>query len=132
MNHPPMMVNEVIRAVCILLGVEPLPAQTPEGKFEPSYWRAAIGDQLFGDPMLPDKMLNFDRSILTEDRMSEVEIIVSQDFYSEKAAESASRSLRGFFKWVQGIRDYYYLYSELAPRREALAKAEQDYKDLGD
>ena len=46
-----------MKAVCILLGYEPVMAPTKDGKNEPSYWRTAISDQVFGDPMLPDKML---------------------------------------------------------------------------
>ena len=56
MIDPPKMVHSVVKAVCILIGVEPAPAKTKQGTYEPSYWKAAIGSEVFGDPNLPERL----------------------------------------------------------------------------
>jgi hypothetical protein len=42
MNHPPRLVKLVMKAICILLDVEPIMKLTKEGKQKLSYWRAAL------------------------------------------------------------------------------------------
>lgn len=129
MSNPPKMVLSVLKAVCILLEVEPVLAPNDQGKFEPSYWKAALGPHVFGDPNLSGRLQTFDREALTEERMSLVEDIMQDPDYSQKSAEKALKALMSLFKWVQAIRDYYYLFRELAPRRDALVFAEKSYKN---
>jgi hypothetical protein len=39
------------------------------------------------------------------------------------------KALGGIFKWIKAIRDYYYIFGELEPRRDALILAEQVYNE---
>jgi len=51
--------------VCVLLNVEPVFAKGPDGKYANSYWVAAIGPKVLGDPHLPHILVTFDRNKLT-------------------------------------------------------------------
>jgi dynein heavy chain, axonemal len=76
MGNPPKMVLSVLKCVCILLRVEPLSAITDKGTFEPSYWKAAIGPDVLGDPNLSQRLQTFDREALNEEIMSKVEDVL--------------------------------------------------------
>lgn len=125
MTHPPEMVKKVLKATCILMKVEPVEAVTEKGTYEPSYWAAAIGLNLLGDPTLPERLAEYDKTTVDDEDMKRVEEILADPDYSEENAKCATKALDGLFKWVQAIRDYYYLYSELGPRRDALILSEK-------
>ena len=57
--------------------------------------------------------------------MAKVEDILSQADYTYENANYASKAATGLFKWVKAIRDYYYIFQELQPRRDALMEAEK-------
>lgn len=69
MNHPPRLVKLVMKAICILLDVEPVMKLGKEGKQKLSYWRASLSPQVLGDPNFPERLEHFDRSRLTNDKM---------------------------------------------------------------
>jgi hypothetical protein len=52
MNNPPKLVKKVMKCVCILLRVEPVDVVTKSGHVKPSYWRAAISNEVLGNPSL--------------------------------------------------------------------------------
>ena len=128
MSHPPDMVKKVLKATCVLLQVEPQEAKTEKGTYELDYWTAAIGPNVLGDPMLPERLSEFDKTAVDEERMAHIEEILSDPDYSKEKAIDACKALMGLFNWVQAIRDYFYLYTELAPRRDALILSEKQYK----
>jgi len=54
MQKPPKAIKLILKTVCILLGVEPVrkrSKKTGEDKF--SYWAAAQGPEILGNPSLP-------------------------------------------------------------------------------
>ncbi len=108
--HPPKAIKLVLKAVCILLEVEPITKKNKKGEFKPSYWRAAISDKVLGDPNLPQILVSFDRNKLTTDIMGHVEDILSEADYTYENAHFASKAATGLFRWVKAIRDYYYIF----------------------
>jgi dynein heavy chain, axonemal len=50
MHHPPRLVKLVMKAICILLDVEPTLKTKKDGKQKLSYWRAALSNQVLNDP----------------------------------------------------------------------------------
>lgn len=113
MPHPPKPIKKVLKAVCIILGVEPVIKKNKRGEYKPSYWRAAISEKVLGDPNLPEVLCNFDKSSLTTETMGAVEDILSQADYSLESARYASAATMGLFQWVKAIRDYYYIFKEV-------------------
>ena len=123
--HPPKAIKLVLKAVCILLEVEPITKKNKKGDYKPSYWRAAISDKVLGDPNLPQILVSFDRNKLTTEIMGRVEDILSEADYTYENAHFASKAATGLFRWVKAIRDYYYIFQEMQPRRDALMEAEK-------
>jgi len=56
--------------------------------------------------------------------MGNVEEILSDPNYTYENAVHCLNSLGGIFKWIKATRDYYYIFGELEPRRDALILAE--------
>jgi len=56
--------------------------------------------------------------------MGKVEEILSRGDYTYENAIHCLRALGGIFKWIKATRDYYYIFGELEPRRDALILAE--------
>jgi len=50
MAHPPRIIELVMRAVCVLLNVEPVFTRLASGEYGKCYWTAAIGPKVLGDP----------------------------------------------------------------------------------
>ena len=125
--HPPKAIKLVMKAVCILLEIDPIPKKNKKGEFKPSYWRAAISEKVLGNPNLPEVLVTFDRSRLTLETMGLVEDILSEADYTYENAHFASKAATGLFRWVKAIRDYYYIFKEMQPRRDALLQAEKDH-----
>jgi dynein heavy chain len=66
LKHPPKVVKLVLQAVCMIFGVQPqYKLSKKTGKPKLSYWQAAQGSAVLGDPMLPDKLLKFNRNAVT-------------------------------------------------------------------
>ena len=99
----------------------------PNGENKLSYWRAAISPLVLADPNLPLKLEQFDRNKLTEEKMSRVEEIISEGDYTLENAKKSCFAVEGLYSWVKAIRDYFYIFRELEPRRDALILAEKQY-----
>lgn len=70
LDRPPRTIKLVMKAICILLEVEPIVKKTSKGQFKPSYWKAAIGPEVLGNPRLPEILVNYDKSRLTPEMMA--------------------------------------------------------------
>lgn len=70
LDHPPKTIKLVMKAICILLEVEPIVKRNSKGEYKPSYWKAAIGPELLGNPRLPDLLVTYDKNRLTTDMMA--------------------------------------------------------------
>ena len=114
-----------MKAICILLEVEPIVKRNSKGEYKPSYWKAAIGPDVLGNPRLPEILVSYNRDGLTEEMMSRVEDILGEADYSYENAHKAFHHATGLFKWVRAIRDYFYIFQEMEPRRNALTLAEK-------
>lgn len=61
--------------------------------------------------------------------MGRVEEIISEGDYTFENAKKSCYAVEGLFMWVKAIRDYFYIFKELEPRRDALILAEKQYND---
>ena len=127
LDRPPRTIKLVMKAICILLEVEPIVKRNSKGEYKPSYWKAAIGPEVLGNPRLPEVLVNYDKNRLTEEMMARVEDILGEADYSYENAHKAYQNATGLFKWVRAIRDYFYIFQEMQPRRDALTLAEKQH-----
>jgi hypothetical protein len=61
--------------------------------------------------------------------MAKVEDIISANEYTLENAKKSCLAIEGLYIWVKAIRDYFYIFKELEPRRDALILAEKQYQD---
>ena len=74
-------------------------------------------------------MVEFDRKNITLEKMAEIEDVLAEPNYTYENACKASKGIVGLYKWVKAIRDYYYIFQEMEPRRDALALSEKQYEE---
>ena len=78
MKKPPKIVKLVMKAVCMILGVEPEEKKSKKtGKMKMSYWKAAQGRHIMGNPNFGEVLVEFDRNKLTPEIMMEVEDVLT-------------------------------------------------------
>lgn len=63
--------------------------------------------------------MEFDRNKITPEIMMKVETVLTNPEYSYAKAYTASKAATGMFKWVKATRDYFYIFKEVEPRRDA-------------
>jgi hypothetical protein len=63
--------------------------------------------------------MEFDRNKITPEIMMKVETVLKNPEYSYAKAYTASKAATGMFKWVKATRDYFYIFKEVEPRRDA-------------
>ena len=61
--------------------------------------------------------------------MGRVEEIISEGDYTLENAKKSCFAVEGLYMWVKAIRDYFYIFRELEPRRDALILAEKQYNN---
>ena len=129
LKKPPEIVKLVMQATCMLLGVQPAPEKDRvTGKMVMSWWAAATGKEVLGNPRLPEMLMSFDRNKLTPEIMMEVEAVLTEGGYTYEAATAAFSSASGIFKWIKATREYFYIFKEIEPRRDAFMMAEKQYE----
>ena len=97
MMHPPPLVKLVMKAICILLDVEPVMKKGKDGKPKPSYWRAAISPAVLADPNFPDRLDKFDRSSVSPEKMALIEELMSDPDYNAESIKKSSFAAENLF-----------------------------------
>ena len=130
MKKPPKVVKLVLQTVCMLLGVPPAEKKSKKtGKLKLSYWKAAQGKEVLGNPQLPALLVDFDRNKLTPEIMMEVEDVLTRGNYSYEKAHTASVAATGIFMWVKATRGYFYIFKDIEPRRDAFMLSQKQYEE---
>lgn len=129
LDHPPRTIKLVMKAVCVLLKVEPIVKRNAKGEYKPSYWKAAIGPEVLGNPNLPEVLARYPRDQLTIEIMAKVEDILSEADYTYESAHRAFKNATGLFRWVKATRDFYYISADMQPRKDALTLAQKQHRE---
>ena len=78
---------------------------------------------------MPTIMENFDRNRLSDEIVEQVEEIIADPEYTFENAKRSCGAIESVFIWVKALRDYYYIFKELEPRRDALIFSEKQYNN---
>jgi hypothetical protein len=114
----------------MLLEVPPADKRSRKtGRMKKSYWQAALGPEVLGHCDFGAKLLGYNREKLTPEVMMEVEGVLARGDYSYENAHTACKAAEGIFQWVKGTREAFYIYKEIAPRREAFFASESQWED---
>ncbi|XP_043259913.1 dynein axonemal heavy chain 7 isoform X2 [Colletes gigas] len=125
MKRPPSGVRLVMAAVCILKDVKPEKVQTPTGTVE-DYWKASL--RMLSDMRFLESLLTFDKDNIPERIMTKIRttILTNPDFDPERIRH-VSTACEGLCRWVFALSEYDIVAKIVAPKKQALAKAESDY-----
>jgi dynein heavy chain len=120
MNKPPKSIKIALTILCIFLEIPPADKLSKKtGQPKKSYWKAAQSKDVLGNIELPRIMIDFDRNKITKETMLQVEAEMLHPDFSYQKAHTASRAATGIFKWIKFTRDYFYVFKEIEPRRDA-------------
>ena len=87
---------------------------------------------MLGNPNLPKMLLEFDKNKVTPEIMMQIEEVLTHPEYSYERAFTASGAATGIFKWASATRDYFYIFKEIDPRRDAFLLSQKQYLDKKD
>lgn len=128
MKTPPKGVKIVMEAVCVLKNVKPdrIPDPAGTGKMIEDYW--APSKRVLADIKFLDSLINFDKDNIDPRIIQTLEkrILNDENFDPEKI-KTASTAAEGLCKWVIAITKYDKVAKVVAPKKQALAKAEAEY-----
>uniref|UniRef100_A0A1A9WZY9 Dynein heavy chain 7, axonemal n=1 Tax=Glossina brevipalpis TaxID=37001 RepID=A0A1A9WZY9_9MUSC len=128
MKSPPVGVRIVMEAVCILKDVKPekIPNPSGVGTIE-DYWGPS--KRVLSDIKFLDSLLNFDKDNIPVAVMEKLQkrILTNENFDPDKV-KSASTACEGLCRWVLALAKYDVVAKVVAPKKIALAKAEQAYQ----
>ena len=77
-------------------------------------------------------LIEYDRNKISQVMMVNIEEVLSDNDYSYENAYRASKAATGMFKWVKAIREYYYIFQEIEPRRDAFMLSEKQYSVMSE
>ncbi|PAA64367.1 hypothetical protein BOX15_Mlig029056g2 [Macrostomum lignano] len=125
MKSPPAGVRLVMESVCVLKGIKPdrIPDPSGSGKKIEDYWGPS--KKILGDMKFLESLQNFDKDNIPAPIMKVIRerFIVNPEFVPERIAV-ASTACEGLCKWVRAMDQYDKVAKIVAPKKEALRKAE--------
>ena len=124
LNKPPLPVRMVLEAVCIILGVPPA-RYKKGGEFVEDYWMAAMGKKVLGDPKVLEKLVTFDKVIISKNVIEKLENFIKNPEFDPEVASHASEAAKGMCLWVRAMVNLNYVQREIKPKEKALAEAQK-------
>ncbi|CAH1117610.1 unnamed protein product [Phaedon cochleariae] len=128
MKNPPKGVKVVMEAVCILKDVKPqrIPAPSGIGQVD-DYWGPSL--KVLGDMKFLDSLINFDKDNIPPRIIDKLkhQILTDESFDPDKV-KTASTAAEGLCKWVIAISKYDKVARVVAPKKAALAIAENSFQ----
>ncbi|KAF2360955.1 Dynein heavy chain AAA module D4 [Trinorchestia longiramus] len=131
MKNPPSGVKLVMEAICVLLGEKPdrIPDPLGTGKMVEEYW--SVSKRMLGDIKFKENLLNFDKEHISPKAIQIIRTRYrdNEEFKPEKI-KVASKASESLCKWVLAMERFEEVDHKVAPKREALRKADKDYQSL--
>lgn len=106
--------------------IKPERVLTKEGAHIEDYWKAAL--RMLSDVKFLDSLLNFDKDNIPVKVIETIrkEYLTNPDFDPEKI-KKVSTACEGLCRWVIAMSEYDTIAKIVAPKKEALARAEAVY-----
>jgi dynein heavy chain len=112
-NIPPEMVQTVMEAVCILLGVKP-------------DWAAA--KSLLGDSNFLKNLSTYDKDNIAEAKIKKLKPYIDNPKFLPEEVAKVSKACRSLCLWVRAIDIYAKVFKEVEPKKAKLKLAEEELK----
>ncbi|ERL86097.1 hypothetical protein D910_03511 [Dendroctonus ponderosae] len=127
MKNPPKGVKVVMEAVCILKDIKPdkVPAPSGIGTID-DYWGPS--KKVLGDMKFLEGLINFDKDNIQPRIMAKLkDQILNDESFDPDKVKTASSAAEGICKWVIAISKYDKVAKVVAPKKAALAIAEEQF-----
>ncbi|XP_055336177.1 dynein axonemal heavy chain 7-like isoform X2 [Paramacrobiotus metropolitanus] len=127
MKNPPGQIKLVMEAVCVIKGVKADKVKDASGNNVEDFWGPS--KRILGDLKFLDSLRNFDKDNIPPKIMKVIrDKYISDPAFDPKEVKKASVAAEGLCKWIIAMDKYDKVAKIVAPKKEALARAE---KDLG-
>eukprot|EP00842_Homolaphlyctis_polyrhiza_P003881 jgi/Hompol1/4494/HPOL_003652-RA len=127
MKNPPDGVKLVMEAVCVMKDIKPekVPDPSGSGRMVFDYWKSSL--KMLGDPQFLNSLKSFDKDDIPGHVIKKIRqtFIPNPEFKPEKV-RNASSAAEGLCSWVIAMEAYDRVAKIVAPKQEALAKAEAE------
>ncbi|XP_077994098.1 dynein axonemal heavy chain 6-like [Glandiceps talaboti] len=110
-TKPPEMVQTVMEAVCIILGVKP-------------EWSAA--KSLLGDANFLKKMVDYDKDNIPESTLRKLKKYIENPKFVPEIVEKTSKACKSMCMWVRAMDLYSKVFKTVQPKKDKLAAAEAE------
>lgn len=106
--------------------IKPERVQQPDGTSVEDYWRSAL--RMLSDVKFLDSLINFDKDNIPDNVIEKIrkEYLKNPDFDPEKI-KKVSTACEGLCRWVYAMSEYDKVSKVVAPKRRALAEAQEIY-----
>ncbi|ORX42989.1 hypothetical protein BCR36DRAFT_361700 [Piromyces finnis] len=130
MKNPPAGVKLVMEAVCVMRDIKPekIPDPSGSGKMVQDYWKPSV--KMIGDGKFLSVLKDYDKDNIPPHIIKKIRTIYlpNSEFKPEKV-RNASSAAEGLCRWVIAMEAYDRVAKVVAPKKVALAKAEEDYAE---
>lgn len=128
MKNPPKGVKLVMEAVCILKDIKPDKVAAPSGiGTVEDYWGPS--KKVLGDMKFLESLMLYDKDNIPPRIMQKLtERILHDENFDPDKIKTASTAAEGLSKWVIAISKYDKVAKVVAPKKQALAIAENDFQ----
>ncbi|KAL7754340.1 hypothetical protein RI367_000321 [Sorochytrium milnesiophthora] len=125
MKNPPSGVKTVMEAICIMLDVKAARVKDSGGKMVEDYWGPA--QKVLADSHFLQTLKSFDKDNINPKLIARIrkDYIPNPEF-DPNVVKNASAAAEGLCRWVRAMDSYESVAKVVAPKKEALAKAEQE------
>ncbi|KAI9189908.1 hypothetical protein H9P43_001341 [Blastocladiella emersonii ATCC 22665] len=123
MKNPPGGVKVAMEAICIMLDVKAARVKDSSGKMVEDYWGPA--QKVLADSKFLQNLKTYDKDNIAPKIIQRIrkEYIPNPDF-DPNVIKNASTAAEGLCRWVRALDSYDVVAKVVAPKKEALAKAE--------
>ena len=110
-KSPPLVVQTVMEAVCILLGEQPT-------------WESA--KKVLNRPSYMEDLANFDKDNITPNTLAKINKYIENPDMAPENVKTKSVAAAGMCMWVHAMNVYSQIASEVAPKQERLNKMNKE------
>ncbi|KAK3249818.1 hypothetical protein CYMTET_40768, partial [Cymbomonas tetramitiformis] len=125
LKHPPVGVRLVMESVCVIFNLHPTfhSSRPSAEEIENGYWHES--QKLMADFNFLQRLLDFDKDSLSEDLIDRVDRYTALEDFNPARVAKVSKACTCICKWVCALDTYYDVMKIVAPRKEALDKAQR-------
>jgi dynein heavy chain len=127
MKNPPGAIKLVMEAICVMKDIKPARIKDPSGsgKMIEDYWTPA--QKMLGDPHFLQSLKSYDKDNINPKIIQKIrtQFTPNPDF-DPNVVKNSSSAAEGLCRWVRAMDTYDDVAKVVAPKKEALAKAESE------